>query len=51
MSTTQHDTGDQRDASEPEPRSPEPTVLIFSMPIPFDGFVFLESESDSGMAA
>ena len=51
MSVKQNDTGHQEDSSQAEPSLPEPEVLTFSMPIPFDGFVYLEGPSDSGMAA
>ena len=51
MSTNQHNTGDQHDTSETEPRLPEPQTLTFSMPILFDGFFYVENESDSGIAA
>ncbi|GEM_PF-2021354 len=51
MSEKQNTTGDQNDATQADPRLPEPAVLTFCVPVPFDGFFYLEDQSDSGMAA
>ena len=37
MSEKQNTTGDQNDATQADPRLPEPAVLTFCVPVPFDG--------------
>ncbi len=51
MNTKQHNADDERDTSEVESRLAEPQILTFSMPIPFDGFIFVENDSEPGIAA